>query len=217
MNIQIVGYWFTVISYVAFTIILVMKKDILKDAFLTLGAVTIGLFYDNFIISIGSAIGEGQFLKVLNIGRYYIHAFITPLLVMVGYYIATGIKVLDKDDKRIKMTFWVLTFIGIGLGVFLDLKGLNLVSIWENELLRYYDPADKVAIPVIFVSMVLLLTSLFMLLKKKFWFVTIAIILMTIAMFLPENDLGSLTGQLAEVVFILLLTVAYIKIPQYRD
>lgn len=38
-----------------------------------------GLFYDNLIIGVGSFIGEGGLLEILNAGRFYIHVLITPL------------------------------------------------------------------------------------------------------------------------------------------
>ncbi|MEU6247850.1 hypothetical protein [Glycomyces sp. NPDC047010] len=44
--------------------------------------VVAALVYDNGMIAVGRAIGEGALLEGLNAGRFWLHAFVTPLLVI---------------------------------------------------------------------------------------------------------------------------------------
>lgn len=47
--------------------------------------VVLGLVYDNSVIGLGTFIGEGPVLEGLNGARYWLHAFLTPLLVLVAW------------------------------------------------------------------------------------------------------------------------------------
>ncbi|WP_156225604.1 hypothetical protein [Pseudactinotalea suaedae] len=44
--------------------------------------VVAGLVYDNAVIAGGRLLGEGPLLEALSVGRFWIHAFVTPLLVL---------------------------------------------------------------------------------------------------------------------------------------
>ncbi len=56
--------------------------------------VVLGLVYDNTVIGLGATIGEGDVLEGLNAARYWLHAFLTPLLVLVAWHvlIRTGVR-----------------------------------------------------------------------------------------------------------------------------
>lgn len=47
--------------------------------------VVAALFYDNLVLASGRWIGEGTFLENLNAVRYWLHALITPLLVVFSW------------------------------------------------------------------------------------------------------------------------------------
>lgn len=48
--------------------------------------VVAGLVYDNALLALGSRIGEGALLESLNLGRFWIHALVTPLLVLFAWH-----------------------------------------------------------------------------------------------------------------------------------
>jgi hypothetical protein len=48
--------------------------------------VVAGLVYDNGVIAAGRFIGEGTLLEGLNAGRFWLHAFATPLLVVWAWH-----------------------------------------------------------------------------------------------------------------------------------
>ncbi|GIH02416.1 hypothetical protein Rhe02_04830 [Rhizocola hellebori] len=64
------------------------------------GLVCAALAYDNACIAVGSAIGEGSTLQTLNAGRFWAHALITPLMVVVGWRLAARHQPAIKPDGR---------------------------------------------------------------------------------------------------------------------
>src|SRR5699024_5006927 len=48
-----------------------------------------GLVYDNAVLATGRLIGEGPLLEALNLGRFWIHALVTPLLVVFAWHAIT--------------------------------------------------------------------------------------------------------------------------------
>ncbi|GAB3631909.1 hypothetical protein GCM10027421_12620 [Microbacterium shaanxiense] len=62
--------------------------------------VVLGLVYDNTVIGLGAIIGEGDALEAMNAARYWLHAFLTPLLVLVAWH------VLIRTGMRWARTTW---------------------------------------------------------------------------------------------------------------
>jgi hypothetical protein len=52
--------------------------------------VILGLVYDNAVIGLGATIGESAVLEALNAARFWLHAFLTPLLVLVAWHVLIG-------------------------------------------------------------------------------------------------------------------------------
>lgn len=78
--------------------------------FLLSGLVCVGLFYDALILSLGSVLPEGGFLKGLSQVRYISHGGLIPLLLPICAYALD----LQKTGKTI---VWVITGILIALGL----------------------------------------------------------------------------------------------------
>ncbi|WP_052131654.1 hypothetical protein [Planococcus sp. CAU13] len=64
----------------------------------TVYLVLFGLVYDNGIIALGKFVGEGPLLENLNALRFWIHAFLTPALVLfsLGALRAAGVRWAQK-------------------------------------------------------------------------------------------------------------------------
>lgn len=50
--------------------------------------VVAGLTYDNGLLALGKVLGEGSLLESLSLGRFWIHALVTPLLVLFAWHAA---------------------------------------------------------------------------------------------------------------------------------
>lgn len=75
------------------------RRVIASDAvLLVLGA----LVYDNAVLGLGAFAGEGPGLEAANAARYWLHAFVTPLLVLVAW------KVLSRAGVRWAKSAWAV-------------------------------------------------------------------------------------------------------------
>jgi hypothetical protein len=92
------------------------------------------LAYDNGCIAVGTAIGEGSLLETLNAGRFWAHALITPLMVVVGWRLA-----------RLRATAALVALVAalIGYGVYTEIVMLRLAPERELGTLRYVNAAAE--------------------------------------------------------------------------
>src|SRR5688500_4461856 len=92
------------------------------------------LAYDNGVIAAGSAIGEGAALETLNAGRFWAHALITPLMVVVGWRLAR---------LRSPAMLGALVALLIAYGVYVEIVLLRLAPQREQGTLRYVNAAAE--------------------------------------------------------------------------
>src|SRR5690606_40919185 len=62
--------------------------------------VLFALFYDNIIVLSGIWIGEGNTLESLSYIRYFLHAVITPTLILVIWKICLRLNVSNDQNER---------------------------------------------------------------------------------------------------------------------
>ena len=102
-----------------------------------LALMIIGLTYDNFVIGLGRFIGEGELLRSLNIPRYLLHAFFTPLMIMVGLFLARNAGIAWARSQRSLYIFGGITTAMILLGGYVDVLNLDLVFEHRFDTMRY--------------------------------------------------------------------------------
>ena len=159
-----------------------------------------GLFYDNFIIGIGKFIGEGLFLQTLNAGRYYMHAFFTPLLIMFAVATAQRIGIQWAQHKWVFAIFGILTLLMIAVGVNTDVINLSLVPEQESGTLRYINGnAEGPPMPAIITVIVMILVGAFTWRKHNWSILFIGSFLMFIASGAGASI--ALVANIGEVLF----------------
>lgn len=149
------------------TLIVYKRSGIISS--LMLMPVILGLVYDNTIIATGRYIGEGALLENLNLLRYWIHAFFTPLLVLFSW------KTLEQADIHWAKKTWfrtsafLLTITLVLVELITEVWGLTLQPKWEYGVLTYGsgDTSGGPPIMVLIVSVVLLAASIFIWRKQK--------------------------------------------------
>ncbi|WP_336781757.1 hypothetical protein [Paenibacillus illinoisensis] len=131
--------------------------------------VLFSLAYDNGIIAAGRFIGEGELLMGLSSVRFWLHAFATPTLVLVGYYILRSSQVKFSKHIITHIAAWVIT---VGLIIYQISSTLqevkSLIPMEEYGVLRY--TSESLAGPpfmVIIVGFLLLLIGIIVLVKQK--------------------------------------------------
>jgi lipoprotein signal peptidase len=175
--------------------------------------VIVGLIYDNGIIAIGQLIGEGEILKRLNLARFWIHAFFTPLLVLFSWKTLEQGEVLWAKKPLSKFSAYALTFSLVLFELFTEVSGLHLVANMENGVLSYSsdEPSSGPPVMVLIVSLVLLVASIIIWSKQKWkWFFagSLAMIIGS-AVSLPIDsraitnffELGLITSLLGTAIF----------------
>lgn len=135
--------------------------------------VILALLYDNAILAGGRYIGEGNVLERLNQARYWMHALITPLLVLFAWrtLVQANLQWFNKKSVR-----WLFVIITLGLIVFelvTEVWGLSLEPSWKHGVLSYKKSSDTGIPPVMIIGVtsVLLVASIIVWWKQKWpWF-----------------------------------------------
>lgn len=149
--------------------------------------VLFGLIYDNSIIAAGSYIGEGPLLEKLSVLRFWVHAFITPTLVLfsLGALQQAGVGWAKKKAVFYGASAYTLTLIFIELA--LKIRGLELMVEKEYGIVKYTS-AEAVSGPpimILLVTIVLIATGILLWKKSGWkWMLTGAAV-MTIGSFVP--------------------------------
>ncbi|WNS75468.1 hypothetical protein RRV45_21805 [Bacillus sp. DTU_2020_1000418_1_SI_GHA_SEK_038] len=180
--------------------------------------VILALLYDNGILALGKYIGEGDLLRSLNLARYYLHALITPLLVLFAWY--TLVKANIKWTKK-SIVQWLAVLLTICLIIveFVTVvRGISLVPAMKYGVLGYKNvgAGEGPPIMVIGVSIVLVITSIMIWIKQKWPWYFIGTLIMGLA---PMIHLKTdALHNIAEFVLMLALlaTKAYQDKKKYR-
>ena len=130
-----------------------------------------GIIYDNSIIGFGSFIGEGELLKWLNVPRFAIHAFFTPLIMIFGFGVARRAGVGFAQSRNWHIAICVFTTAMVLLGIYEELIKMNLVPKAEDGTLRYKNDPSSPPIPAIATIIVAMILGIFVWIKtKKPWY-----------------------------------------------
>jgi hypothetical protein len=130
-----------------------------------------GIIYDNLIIGFGSFIGEGELLKALNVPRFAIHAFFTPMIMIFAFGVARRVGIGFAQSKGWHTAICVLALLMVFLGIYEELFKMNLVPIAEAGTLRYKNQPSSPPIPAIVTIIVVMVLAIFVWVKtKKPWY-----------------------------------------------
>jgi hypothetical protein len=89
-------------------------------------AVIAGLVYDNYILAFGAQIGFGPLLQALNVPRFYVHALLTPTLIIFAIGVARWVGMRWAQSKLWHAAFCILATAMILLGSYQDIVQLTL-------------------------------------------------------------------------------------------
>lgn len=168
--------------------------------------VSLCLAYDNLIIAAGERIGEGSLLMTLSSLRFWLHAFATPSLVIVGYYILQRSGAKFAQHHITHAAAWIIT---VGLIIYQIVSSTlsevqNLAAIEEYGVLRY-SAAGHAGPPimVIIVGVLLLLAGVIVLVKQKWAWLLIGTALLFVGQMIPMPIESSAATNVFELILIL--------------
>lgn len=170
----------------------------------------LGLAYDNGIIAAGHTIGEGKLLMMLSSLRFWIHAFVTPGLILVGYYILRRSGASFASRAYIRISAWALTLVLILYQIFAqtlhEVKNLQLVQ--EYGVLRYTaEGTSGPPIMVIVVGFVLLFIGIIIIFRQKWVWMFVGTALLFIGQAVPLPFESSAATNIFELILIISLWV----------
>ncbi|MGX1702470.1 hypothetical protein [Microbacterium sp. NPDC055357] len=166
-----------------------------------------GLVYDNTVIAAGAAIGEGALLEGLSAGRFWVHAFVTPLLVVWSWHAVRRAGQPWASTRIAAVVAVVITAALIVFEIVTVLAGLTLEPGTEYGVLSYSD-ADAAGPPimVLFVAAALILAGFFVWRRQGWIWLLVGAVIMTVGSAVPiPLDSGAVTNafELALLVSIL--------------
>ena len=176
-------------------------------AMILLPIVLASISYDNLVLSAGSLIGEGDFLKLLNTLRFLFHYLVVPLLIVIAVELAhrSG---AAWTNLIVRVLSWVLA---LGLGGFevaTRFIGLELVPVTFAGILRYtVAEVNDPPIVTILINLFVLLVGIgiWIRLEWKWPWLFVGTLVALIGNALPASLVGTLAGSSSEFVIALSL------------
>lgn len=165
--------------------------------------VTLGVVYDNLILSLGNALGAGPMLLGLSVPRYVLHQLLLPLLIYAAYEQA---KVAGHGWANRRASGWVaagLTLVVIALGIVTRLAYLKLEPVVMDGVTRYAQVAVAGPPLVSILSISFVGVVGFMLWRRNGWpWLFLAALLVFVGEGMPLEWVRRLLGSGFEVLFI---------------
>lgn len=175
--------------------------------------VVLGLVYDNAVLSIGALIGEGGVLQALNGARYWLHALLTPLLVMVAWH------VMARSGIRWLANVWAMlaaAVVTLALMVYEIVVGaapMRLVPEHEYGALSYANANAPEGPPlmVLVVAVALLVAGVCAWVRQRWAWLTLATLVLIVGNAVPVPvPSGAITNAFELVLLIgVFATIAF--------
>lgn len=196
----------------AWSIILMVRRGRILPSDLVM-FVLAALVYDNAVLGLGSFIGEGGALEALNGARYWLHAFVTPLLVLVAWDIMVCAGV--RWARRTWATIVALAITGtlIVYEIVVGAASARLVAEREYGILSYSNEnaPDGPPLMVLLVAAALLIAAVYVWKRQRWVWLFIVTVLMVIGSAVPFDipsgaatnafELALLIGVVATIAF----------------
>lgn len=117
------------------------------------------LMYDNGVSSLGVLLGEGQALKALNILRFVLHVFVTPLVCVVCLEVARDARVRAALHRQAARLVWALTIVLMAVGFIQDLAPMDFVPKTVFGVLTYTHTTAVIPIAAIVMNLFTIATA----------------------------------------------------------
>lgn len=154
--------------------------------------VAAGLLYDNVVVGSGRFLGPGVALESLNLARYWLHASLTPLLVVFAWGTLMRAGVGWARTRRARYGAYALTAALVAAEIGLVIVPLDLSPQREHGVLTYGDTAGGGGPPLmpLVVSAVLLWTAVVVWRRQRWpwYFVGAALMVVGAAVQLPIDS-----------------------------
>lgn len=149
--------------------------------------VVAGLVYDNTVIASGRLIGDGPLLESLNMARFWIHAIVTPLLVVWAWHAARRSGVGWARTRTAGVVAWAAAAALVALEYFSVIRNADIEPQLEYGVLSYSNTAASGGPPlmVLFVAAALLAASVIVWKRQKWVWLFVGTVVMVAGSAVP--------------------------------
>lgn len=201
---------YAVLLFWGIALIIRRRRVLLTDLVLLVVA---ALVYDNGVLAAGVLIGEGSALEAANALRFWMHAFVTPMLVVVGWHM------MVRAGVRWAASAWAGAAAGVPAAaliaweLMIGVTRMDLVARSEYGAISYSNENAPEGPPImaLVVVAVLLLAGILVWVKSGWPWLTLASVVMLAGTAIPWSlpsgavtnlfELLLLTGVIATVAF----------------
>ncbi len=176
-----------------------------SPAMIVLPILLASISYDNLVLGTGNLIGEGNFLRNLSVGRFFLHDIVIPLFLPIGVELAyhAGAKWVNRWTRILS---WVFALGLAGVNIADELMGLDLVPIRFLGTLRYVlATINGPPIITILVTLFVLLIGLALWVRLRWSGLFLGSTIALLGNAIPSNLVGTLPGSTAEFILALFL------------
>ena len=158
----------------------------------TIFLVIAALIYDNAVYALGSLIGEGIFLKTLNLLRFWFHALFTPTLILFSIASMREAKIKWVQPSWVLVLAILYTIVAMIIEYQTELNGLVLQVSRKYGAVSYSSIGEVSGPPImiLMVTMALLIGGILLWWKAKWPWMFVGTLIMTIGSAVPL-DVGS--------------------------
>ena len=171
-----------------------------------LGAISLGLAYDNIAVAVGRLVGYGDTLSAINLPRFWIHAIAVPLLIVVAGNLVGRLGVEQARTRNVTLGGWALVVMLMVIGFVEDVVRLDLEPEDAGDALRYVNAGfDGPPLPAIITVLAILVLGVMAFRYAGFPWLFVGALVMLIAA--PIGSMLLWVGNLGELVLMLSMLV----------
>ena len=210
-------YLFFAFAYLVLFIFMIrnMRRYGINSLSNVLVLVIIPLIYDNAILGVGSWIGEGQTLEVLNTARYWMHAIFTPLLIVFSLDVLRRARFNWANTSAALWITVIYALAAVVVELITVVLNLSLKAETKYGVLSYSTTNSPSGPPIMILMVTLALLVASILLWKRtgwFWmFVGVALMLVGSMVDIPIES-GAITNA-----FELILLTSLVMTKNHQD
>ncbi|MED5800568.1 hypothetical protein VX037_05950 [Gordonia sp. Z-3] len=171
-----------------------------------LGAISLGLAYDNIAVAVGRLVGYGDTLSAINLPRFWIHAIAVPLLIVAAGNLVGRLGVEQARTRNVTLGGWALVVMLMVIGFVEDVVRLDLEPEDAGDALRYVNAGfDGPPLPAIITVLAILVLGVMAFRYAGFPWLFVGALVMLIAA--PIGSMLLWVGNLGELVLMLSMLV----------
>ncbi|NWF62055.1 MAG: hypothetical protein HXY43_23065 [Fischerella sp.] len=160
--------------------------------------------YDNFVLLVGSLLGEGKLLESLSMLRFLAHYIVVPLFIVIVVELAHRAGADWAGSRFVRVLGWVLA---IGLGIYdvaTQFVGLELVPETFAGMLRYVAAQpNQLPIITILVNLFVMIIGIGIWRRLKWSWLFVGALVSLIGNAIPTDLVGTVLASVSELILAL--------------